>query len=225
MSFLFRGDQPLLVQPGRCGGEIGTYEIVPPMMIPASREELLGQWWTGYTDAARRQIDAADYPPWVETYLVAMLSGRVGLPLPDWYRRHAKNVTTNFWSTLKLIGGAPKRRRIDLRRAAAGSPASNARRVAAASRPAAMGDRCSLRTILATSRSNRWQRVFRRNAFTFATDRSRTTCGFAICHEEFGGDISRMVSVRGINEQHRRANRRSTESQNDRAVPHAGTLP
>ena len=98
VTFLIRGRQPIQVRLVDADGQIGDYEIVPDNDMAAGAQ-LMSQWWTAYTDAARHQIDSARYPPLVESYLVAMLSGRVGLPLPDWYTGSAKRKrTTNYWT-------------------------------------------------------------------------------------------------------------------------------
>lgn len=103
VTFLFRGDGPLEVRLGDRRGEIGVYRIVP-RDDPVARRDLLEQWWETYAEAAKRQLDSADYPPWVETYLVAMLSGRLGMPLPDWYPTDGVG-QDELVDTLKLIAG------------------------------------------------------------------------------------------------------------------------
>ena len=103
VTFLFRGDEPLEVRLGDRQGEIGVYQIVP-RDDPEARRDLLDQWWETYAEAAKRQLESADYPPWVETYLVAMLSGRLGMPLPDWYPTDGVG-QEELVDTLKLIAG------------------------------------------------------------------------------------------------------------------------
>ena len=104
VSFLIRGEEPIDIRLADRRGEIGTYRL-HPVDEPAARQEMLQAWWSTYTAAAKRQIDAADYPPWVETYLVAMLSGRLGLPLPDWYPAEDRS-GDSLVDTLKLVAGA-----------------------------------------------------------------------------------------------------------------------
>ncbi len=100
------------------GLEIGRYQVVP-QPIEFRRTRILGQWWTAYTDAAKRQIDAADYPPWVENYLVAMLSGRLRMKLPDWYIDTEKD-DDQLLGTFKLLAGTQSISEAVFRRAAAG---------------------------------------------------------------------------------------------------------
>ena len=104
ISFLFRGESPMAVRLREGQKELGTYQIVP-QNDPAARSNLLASWWQSYTSAAKRQIDAGDYPPWVENYLVAMLSGRTGRPLPLWYSQTQQD-DDQLIATLKLLFGA-----------------------------------------------------------------------------------------------------------------------
>ncbi|MEM1070431.1 MAG: hypothetical protein AAGI63_16135, partial [Planctomycetota bacterium] len=83
ISFLFHGGEPLRIQFGGELRKLGVYEIVP-ISEPKAHAEMLTTWWKSYSDAARRQIASADYPAWVENYLIAMLSGRTNQKLPDW---------------------------------------------------------------------------------------------------------------------------------------------
>ncbi|WP_146525255.1 hypothetical protein [Novipirellula artificiosorum] len=118
VSFLFPSDEPFLVTLGDSDGPIGQYKLVPEKE-PLLHDERLRQWWADYTTGVKTQIDLSDYPPWVETYLVAMLSGRLRLPLPDWYETHPSNEDA-LVSTLKLIAGAEDEKEVVFRQAAAG---------------------------------------------------------------------------------------------------------
>lgn len=64
-------------------GVLGRYPIAM-VNNPRLTDQLITVWWTDTVSVAKTQIDAADAPPWVPTYLVTMLSGRLGLPMPDW---------------------------------------------------------------------------------------------------------------------------------------------
>ncbi|TWT65514.1 hypothetical protein [Crateriforma conspicua] len=118
VTFLFKGDGPLVITLADSRGSIGTYDIVPTP-DPATHAAMLNQWWSVYTDAAKRQIDSADYPTYVEDYLVAMLAGRLNLPLPDWYLAEDDSEAA-LTDTLKLIGGATDVAQRIYREAAAG---------------------------------------------------------------------------------------------------------
>ena len=71
VSFLFLGSQPLRIRLEDSRGEIGTYDVVPKEN-PRDHAESLQTWWNNYTDATKRQMDAAAYPACAETYLVAI---------------------------------------------------------------------------------------------------------------------------------------------------------
>ncbi|MFG0264360.1 MAG: hypothetical protein ACF8AM_04300 [Rhodopirellula sp. JB055] len=106
VMFLFTGDQPFSV-PVR--DHLGTLTMVDvrPVADPALAPVLQTAWWNETTAAAKRQMDATDTPPWVPTYLVAMLSGRLNLPLPAWFGRGDEADTKDpLLHTLEWIGGA-----------------------------------------------------------------------------------------------------------------------
>ncbi len=197
VTFLVRGEQPVFVSLGDAAGEIGQYEIAADGDL-ALREELLGQWWSAYTDAARRQIDAAKYPPLVETYLVGMLSGRLGLPLPDWYLRTSKD-DDELLGTLKLIGGAAEASQSIFARAAAGSPASTPVQTAALPAPPQWStgiEPADLDDVAVEPMATRVPpECFYVRYGSFAN-----YMWFRDLSQEFGGDVSRMVSVRGTND-------------------------
>jgi len=122
VSFLFPNDQPIIVNVYDADGEIGHYELVPESNPPI-HADLLSRWWSDYTMAVKTQIGSGDYPPWVETYLVAMLSDRMRLPLPDWFQTQPID-EDELLSTLKLIGGAEDESEVIFRRAATGGMTS-----------------------------------------------------------------------------------------------------
>jgi hypothetical protein len=121
VSFLFQGNEPIRVQLEDSRGPIGSYDIIAEQ-DPARHRQTLQSWWESYTAAAQSQIEAADYPVLVETYLIAMLAGRLQLPLPDWYRSASED--DELMSSLKLIAGAKATGESIFREAAAGFPGS-----------------------------------------------------------------------------------------------------
>ena len=201
VSFLFRGSKPLTIQLSDARGEIGSYEITPTD-DPAARGEVLQQWWTTYTAAAKRQIDTADYPTWVETYLVAMLSGRTDMPLPDWFQFNDQAGAIDqggdeLIDALKLVGGASEASDDIFRAAAAG--------VQNGPEPA----------MLPLPDPPQWEEEYQRDQLDQVptepiASRVPPECfyvrygsfsnylWFRDLSEEYGGDITRMVSLRGI---------------------------
>ena len=194
VSFLFVGSEPLQVRIGDANGEIGTYQLNPQDNMPA-RSEILASWWKGYTEAARRQMDAADYPAWVENYLVAMLGGRLQLPLPTWFTNTTKK-DDELLSTLKLIAGAE------------GAGEAIFRRVA-------VGQRESSTATLPLPAGPNWAPLFNQDnlggvpieplatrvppeCFFIRYGSFDNYLWFRDLSEDYSGDISKMITLRGI---------------------------
>ncbi len=95
--FLFRGEKPLeLVLEGACTASV-TVEVEYAREKKFSR--IYGQWWREFVVEAQRQNEWGDYPPLIETYLRTMLSNRLGLSLPA-ERQRSKD---QLMETLELI--------------------------------------------------------------------------------------------------------------------------
>ena len=95
--FLFRGDQPLEIS---LFGACSTTETVEVEYVRDKKfARSLNQWWREYNLQATRQSDWGDYPPFIETYTRTMLSRRLGLQLP---RKRNKN-KDELTQTLELI--------------------------------------------------------------------------------------------------------------------------
>lgn len=69
-AFLFKGDEPL---------ELAGGLRVPVILDEVARQELLQIWWRAYTHQASQVVQKDLYEPMVETYLISMLSRRLGL--------------------------------------------------------------------------------------------------------------------------------------------------
>lgn len=84
VHFLFRGNAPLQVQLNTPKPQSMT---IVPNGRPVAYRRLLRSWWVRYKAAARKQRREGDYSPIIETYLTSMLSRRMGLAnaLPDDY--------------------------------------------------------------------------------------------------------------------------------------------
>ena len=196
VTFLFRGSEPLRIRLADARGEIGTYEIRPEADA-AVRDELLRQWWDTYTAAAERQLEAADYPPWVETYLVAMLSGRLNLPLPDWYRSADKLPDDGLTDSLKLVAGAAETGNDMFAVAASGEGVGGRRADSPLPEPPAWqtppvpGRLDETQTEPIASRVPPECFMIRYGSF-------ENYLWFRDLSAEYGGDISRMVTLRGF---------------------------
>lgn len=102
--FLFQGDKPLrlrLYTPKR-----HDVVITPSASRPLMKRMTLNAWWREYNAQARRQQREGDYPPLVETYLTSMLSQRLGLEPPLLTRiKDQEERPQEPLSTLELLMG------------------------------------------------------------------------------------------------------------------------
>ncbi|TWU03744.1 hypothetical protein [Neorhodopirellula pilleata] len=106
ITFLFEGAEPFEIEIQDRGISVGSYTVVP-VEDPQRHAQWLAQWWSEFTAQTKRQIDATDTPPWIEHYLIAMLSDRLNLPLPNWYgQRDEQESDDPLMMTLRWIGGA-----------------------------------------------------------------------------------------------------------------------
>ncbi len=198
--FLFHGDGPLTIQVRDSRRVIGEYQL-EPTLDEAKRVEQLGRWWDRYANLAREQIDAAGYPTWVESYLVAMLSGRLGLPLPDWFAREG-NEDDKLIDTIKLIAGIEEISDRVFRQAAAGIPSASELADLPlpspptwANRPSDMlQDEQALASIEVEPMATRVPP----ECFYIRYGSFANYMWFRDLSNEYGGDISKMVTLRGV---------------------------
>ncbi len=199
VTFLFRGDEPLRVrlsQPDLAGR---TELLLRPAAAPAgsTHRQMLLQWWNGYTQALMRQMDVGDYPPIIESYLIALLSGRLDLPLPDGFLTADPTGEASMLSTLKLIAGTEAIRTSILRRAAAGVDGATA----IADLPVPAGPQwqpvASEPPGVDVPREPTASRV-PPECFYLRFGSFENYIWFRNLSEEYGGDIGRMVTLRGI---------------------------
>ncbi len=196
VTFLIRGNEPITVRLTESNVEIGNYEL-KLVDDPANRTKLLGQWWTSFLAAAKRQIDSGDYPPWVEYYMVAMLSGQTGQPLPEWYTEKQED-DDHLIGTLKLLAGIEEVGKSIYRRAAAGeldpTPANLPLPAGPKWTPATYPEidpKVPIEPI--ASRVPPECTYLRFGSFS-------NYLWFRDLSDEYGGDLSRMVTLRGVND-------------------------
>ena len=196
VTFLIQGDQPLNVRLSESNIDIGEYEV---RMVDdaATQAKLLTDWWSEFAGAAKRQIDAGDYPPWVENYLVAMLSGQTGTELPEWYRASEKD-DDMLIGTLKLLAGVEAVGETMFRRAAAGDFGTETAKLPIPSGPQwAEGKYPPIPNDVAIEpialRVPPECLYIRFGDFT-------NYLWFRDLSDEYGGDLSRMITLRGFND-------------------------
>lgn len=112
VSFLFRGDEPFRI---RITSPVQTTLTVrPTVKRPRQYTRELNKWWRRYCDQARTRIEQSDYPPLVESYLVEMLAKRLGLqkPLVD---RRRDSQQSQFSETVQMLFGMEELRYANLK--------------------------------------------------------------------------------------------------------------
>ncbi len=197
VTFLIRGAKPIRVRLSDVDSDIGEYDIVPTVDANA-RETLLSQWWVAYTDSTALQIEAADYPSIVESYLVAMLSSRTHMPLPDWYMAAEQN-SDDLFGTLKLIAGASDVAESIFRRAASGETHMNqstSEKLPAPPNWSPLFAASDLDDIKVESMATRVPP----ECFYIRYGSFENYLWFRDLSHDSGGDISRMVMLRGVDD-------------------------
>lgn len=102
VSFLFRGREPFEFTIET--SEAHRIQVRPMNARPVIAERLWQVWWREFVAASRIQDKQSDYPPVVETYLVAMLGTRLGRDLPLMSRNQDEPVD-ELRETLELLMG------------------------------------------------------------------------------------------------------------------------
>jgi len=76
--FLFKGQAPLNLT---LMGSDGASFQVPVEVVNRQRQydRLVDQWWSTFTRVINTQLEASDYPPMVETYLKTLVGQRMGM--------------------------------------------------------------------------------------------------------------------------------------------------
>lgn len=108
VSFLFTGDAPLRMTVYSPLPQ--TIELSPSSQAPRIFHRELTQWWRDYNAVARQQASENDFPPLVHTYLTAMLGNRLGLEPPLLSRLQENKQPSELQQTLELLAGTEKLR-------------------------------------------------------------------------------------------------------------------
>ncbi len=203
VSFLFTGDTPFRIRLADADQTIGEYQLAPRQDRPAYGQ-ILSRWWTAYAEHAENQISDGDYPPWVEHYLVAMLSGRTGNGLPEWYVDQ-QDGTDPLLATLKYLAGAEGVMEDVFRLTAAGlndslNPNPSATPVTAGS-PLPEGPRWAPPAELPVDDSADIEPIASRippECFYIRFGKFENYLWFLDLSQEYGGDIGRMITLRGV---------------------------
>ncbi|MEO8497174.1 MAG: hypothetical protein ABI614_19040, partial [Planctomycetota bacterium] len=108
VSFLFTGDAPLKVTVYSPAPQ--TIDVQPRPQAPRQFDRELTVWWRNYNASARQLASQNDFPPLVHTYLTSMLGHRLGLQTPLLSRLQASEQPTELQQTLELLAGTEKLR-------------------------------------------------------------------------------------------------------------------
>jgi hypothetical protein len=198
ISFLFRGDTPLRVRISEPDAAGRDEFLINPVVAatPDDHQISLKQWWSGFAEEMRTQSESGDYPAIVENYLVALLAGRLNLPLPADFVVDASDDDPALVSTLNLIAGTEKIRSAVFRRAAIG----NADPVTPASLPLPAEPNWVPANVALTDVEPIVEPLATRvppECFFIRYGSFENYLWFRDLSEEYGGDIGRMIALRG----------------------------
>ena len=93
--FLFKGETPLNLNLQGTGGI--SFQV--PVELGARQRQFdrtLRQWWQTFNRVINTQAEASDYPPLVETYLQMLVGRRMGLEVPQASTRKKDPLTQTF---------------------------------------------------------------------------------------------------------------------------------
>ncbi len=204
--FLFQGDQPFNVSVGnnpripipiRPQGPAptpsGISKISPDAWVAAKSD-----WWSAYTSAAEANLANGDYPPLIESYLIAYLSKRMNLEIPASLQPQDEMTDESIASTLELLAGTEAMRNRYLRRVAQG----DTERFSKANLPIPSPPQWSAAPIPPVADSaERVEQIASRvpaNSYYLRFGSFANYLWFRDLTNQYGGDISRMVTLRGF---------------------------
>ncbi len=144
----------------------------------------------------KQQIDAGDYPSVVENYTLAMLSGRLDLPLPTDVTGETALMDPSITSTLKLVAGTESVREAILQQSAVGLsemqlpatlplPPEPRWQLAATGTPAVAPEIEPIATVVPPE------------CFYIRYGSFENYLWFRDLSEQYGGDVTRMIVLRG----------------------------
>ncbi len=188
--FLFRGDQPLNLR--LQGTAVASETVQVDTTKPRRYQRFVDLWWREMNNMTERQLNWGDYPGVIETYLTSMLSRRMGLQMPKRFERKKDQLAETF----DLLFDVETLRTDEIQRAMTGS-ADNS--IASLPLPPPI----------------RWQPTQVENVPDQVAIEPVAFCIPEECFylrfgtwqnqlwlqrlmEEFGGDLSRMIQLRGF---------------------------
>lgn len=92
--FLFQGEGPLKMTLE--GTDATQFEVPVEFVRPRQFDRRVKQWWQAFNRVVNRQISAGDYPPMVQAYLKALVGKRFGLPPAEAKKRNPDPLYQTF---------------------------------------------------------------------------------------------------------------------------------
>ena len=192
--FLFKGTDPLRVTLRTPAPQLIT--IRPKPQLPRIHERLLKRWWREYHAAVRNQEAIGDYPPVAQTYLTSMLSRRLAIP-PPLLSRSKKQLDDPVQNTLEMLLGVEGLRLATLRRTSLGENSN----VGIANRPLPAAIRWPSLVTTSGPKDILIEEIAHhvpRDCFYVRFGNFSNYVWLDQLIVEYGGDINRMVTLRGL---------------------------
>ncbi len=194
--FLFDGNEPL---------DVTVYSPHPvkvritPRVAARQHTRLLKRWWREYNASVRQQQNDSDYPSVLETYLTSMLSKRLGLATPLLSRGDQQPISAPTES-FDLLMGTEKLRLATIRETMSQKTLGNE----AADQPVPTAIRWSPLVLPPTPKDVQIEaQAFQvpENCFYIRFGKFENYLWLNKLLEENGGDLSRMITLRGSDPQ------------------------
>lgn len=92
--FLFKGNTPLRLT--LTGSDSVSFEVPVEQVRERKFERQFKSWWQAFIRNLSDQVEISDYPPMVETYLMSLVGKRMGLEVPDLFARKRDPLMQTF---------------------------------------------------------------------------------------------------------------------------------
>ncbi len=195
--FLFRGDQPLNLT--LQGHEPVTFTLdMNRRSRPMLSRALFQAWWRQYNTQVRQHIKEGDYPPLVESYLTAMLARRLQLdpPLPE---RMQQRRNDELQQTVNLLFGVEQIRADSIHQLLTEPPSADLAMLALPRQSTWLNS--SFEGPLANVETERIVDFVPEECFYLRFGNWDNQLWLKRLMEEYGGDLSRMIALRGFRSQ------------------------
>ncbi len=195
VSFLFTGNEPLNVTVFT--PEPHEFVLTPtPARRPREYDISLAKWWRTYNAFAREQQRRSDYPPLIHTYLTSMLSHRLKLRSPL-LTRIAEPEQSELQQTMGLVFGTEKLRSAVLQETMRGAGLGEVASLPVP--PEVVWQPLGVPTDAPPVEVEPIAQHVPQECFYLRFGSFTNYLWFDHLKDDYGGDISRMVTLRGHN--------------------------